>query len=106
MRTPFTDRVVLIVRRIPRGRVASYGQIAAMAGSPSGARQVARLLHSLSEVEGLPWHRVINSRGTISLPGLGGEIQRGLLEHEGVEFGLGGVVDLERCGWRPRRVPR
>ncbi len=104
MRTPFTDRVVRIIKRIPRGKVASYGQIAALAGEPAGARQVARLLHTLSEAEGLPWHRVVSSRGTISLPGAGGEIQRDLLEQEGVEFGLGGRVDLDRCQWRPRRL--
>ncbi len=104
MRTPFTDRVVRIIRRIPRGKVASYGQVAALAGAPAGARQVARLLHSLSRIERLPWHRVINSRGTISLPGAGGELQRDLLEREGVEFGLGGHVDLDTCQWRPRHL--
>jgi methylated-DNA-protein-cysteine methyltransferase-like protein len=101
-RSPFTERVVHFIRSIPRGRVASYGQIAALAGFPAAARQVVRLLHSLSGKEHLPWHRVINSRGTISLTGQGYELQRGLLEHEGIEFGLGDRIDLQRFLWRPK----
>ena len=87
------------MRRIPRGKVASYGQIAVLAGNAYAARQVARLLHSLSRKERLPWHRVINFRGTISLQGEAGEQQRSLLEREGVQFGLRGKVDLERFLW-------
>jgi methylated-DNA-protein-cysteine methyltransferase-like protein len=101
-RSPFTERVVRIIRSIPRGRVASYGQIAALAGFPSAARQVVRLLHSLSAKEDLPWHRVINSRGTISLTGEGYELQRSLLEQEGIEFGLRDRIDFRRFLWRPR----
>jgi methylated-DNA-protein-cysteine methyltransferase-like protein len=101
-RSPFTERVVGLIRSIPRGQVASYGQIAALAGFPAAARQVVRLLHSLSDKEGLPWHRVINSRGTISLTGQDYELQRSLLEAEGVEFGLRDRIDLERFLWRPK----
>jgi methylated-DNA-protein-cysteine methyltransferase-like protein len=103
-RSPFTERVVRLIRSIPRGRVASYGQIAALAGFPAAARQVVRLLHSLSAKEGLPWHRVINSRGTISLTGQDYDLQRSLLEREGVDFGLRDRLDLERFLWRPRRL--
>lgn len=70
-----------------------------MAGNPRGARQVSRVLSSCSDRHDLPWHRVINARGGISLPGDGGTIQRALLEQEGVEFGLHGTVDLDRFGF-------
>jgi methylated-DNA-protein-cysteine methyltransferase-like protein len=90
---------VKLVRRIPRGKVATYGQIAVLAGNAYASRQVARLLHSLSGKEKLPWQRVINSRGTISLPAQAGERQRSLLEREGVQFGLHGRVELARYLW-------
>lgn len=94
-------RIIDIVRAIPRGRVASYGQVAAMAGFPNGARQVARLLHSSSRAHRLPWHRVVNAAGGISLPpGAGGGLQRELLAREGVAF-VKGRVDLRRHAWRP-----
>ncbi len=72
-----------------------------MADLPHGARQVARLLHSSSGTQRLPWHRVINVAGGISLPsGSGGELQRALLEKEGVVF-VRGKVNLKRYAWRP-----
>ena len=96
---PFTERIRITIKSIPYGRVATYGQIAALAGNPRGARQVARILHSSSRKHGLPWHRVINSRGTISLPeGRGYELQRTLLESEGIEF-RAEHIDLQRFGW-------
>ena len=99
MRAPFTERVVKLVRRIPRGKVATYGQIAVLAGNAYASRQVAWLLHSLSDKEKLPWQRVINSRGTISLRAQAGERQRSLLEREGVQFGLHGRIELARYLW-------
>ena len=91
-----------VIRGIPRGRVATYGLVAAAAGSPLGARQVARILHSLSRKERLPWHRVIGSRGAIRLPhGLGFETQRGLLRREGVVVSSQGRVDLAKFLWKP-----
>jgi methylated-DNA-protein-cysteine methyltransferase related protein len=99
---PFTVRVLAIIRSIPRGKVATYGQVAGVAGSPSGARQVARVLHSLSRVQRLPWQRVINSRGSISLPRGGGfERQKALLESEGVAVTRDGRIDMERYLWVP-----
>lgn len=104
MGTDFTQRIKHLIRSIPRGTVATYGQIAAMAGSPLGARQVAYILHSSSRKDKLPWHRVINSKGTISLkPNYGYEVQRGLLMKEGIRFDAAGVVDLERYLWQPLR---
>jgi methylated-DNA-protein-cysteine methyltransferase related protein len=102
-------RIYAVVRRIPHGRVATYGQVAALAGLAGRARQVGYALHALPEGSPLPWHRVINARGEISLraePGWEG-YQRHLLEEEDVEFDLAGRVDLDRFGWqlgtRPRR---
>ncbi len=99
---PFTSRAILVLRGIPRGKVATYGLVAAAAGSPQGARQVVRILHSLSRRERLPWHRVIGGRGSISLPrGLGFETQRERLLREGVKVTAEGRVDLARYLWRP-----
>lgn len=103
MTDPLFEAIVAVLRRIPRGKVATYGQIAALAGNPRGARQVARALHAASGTRKLPWHRVINSSGRISLPpGRGYELQRALLEDEGVEFGAGERINLKRFGWRPK----
>ena len=97
-----SERIAAAVRAIPRGRVATYGQIAAFAGAPGASRRVAWLLHSSSRTRRLPWHRVINSSGGISLPRGGGyELQRSLLESEHVTF-RDGRVDLRRYLWKPR----
>ncbi len=96
-RFSFTDRVKDIIKKIPRGRVATYGQIAAYAGNPRGARQVVRILHSSTGKDKLPWHRVVNREGRIALkPGSGYEIQRGLLRNEGVKFDKNDRIDFER----------
>lgn len=85
--TPYTDRVIRCIRTIPEGRVMSYGTVAAVCGNPRGARQVSRILHSLSSKQKLPWHRVVNSAGKISLPrGDGYEIQLERLMSEGIVF--------------------
>jgi methylated-DNA-protein-cysteine methyltransferase-like protein len=93
-----------VVRRIPRGRVASYGQVAELAGIPRHARQVGYALHALGPVSSVPWHRVVNARGEISLRSAPGadRIQRQLLERERVRFDGRGRVDLARFRWRPR----
>lgn len=97
------QRVKAIIKKIPRGKVATYGQIAALAGQPRAARQVAWALHTSSDKDRLPWHRVINRNGAISLPrSRGYELQRELLRREGVTFGLRDVIDLEHFQWRPR----
>lgn len=100
----FHQRVIEMIKRIPRGKVAAYGQIATMAGDPRGARQVVRILHTSSEKQKLPWHRVINRLGRISLkPGHGYELQKALLEREGVIFDREENIDLKRFLWRPRK---
>jgi len=92
-------RIFAVVRRIPRGKVATYGQIARLSGMPGHARLVGYALHQCPP--GLPWHRVINVRGEISLSEADGqaEFQRVLLEAEGVVF-RGGRVNLVRFGWK------
>jgi len=99
-------RFYAVVTRIPEGRVATYGQIAALAGFPGNAREVGYALAALPEELDVPWQRVINARGEVSLrrePGRDG-FQRHLLEEEGVVFSLEGRVDLRRFGWEPGRA--
>lgn len=92
---PFTLKVIEIIQAIPSGKVMTYGQIAQEAGSPRGARQVVRILHSMSRKYNLPWHRVINAKGEISLiDAEGGHEQRVLLESEGIEVSPEHRVDL------------
>jgi methylated-DNA-protein-cysteine methyltransferase-like protein len=102
-RSSFFRQVYAIVRLIPYGRVASYGQVAAMLGQPRAARTVGWALASLPEQaeQGVPWQRVINSQGRISIRNLrhAVEEQRLLLEEEGVEFNEAGYVDWDRFGW-------
>ena len=90
-----------VVRKIPEGRVATYGQVAAMAGYPRHARHVGRALADYEGDEDLPWHRVLNAQGRVSpRPDWESEeVQRELLELEGVEFEESGRLDLERYGW-------
>ncbi|HSQ79226.1 MAG TPA: MGMT family protein [Candidatus Bathyarchaeia archaeon] len=100
--TPFTREVKAAIRRVPRGRVATYGQVAAMAGRERAARGVAWILHSSAEAAGLPWHRIIGGEGRISLPrGRGFEEQKRRLVAEGVAVGRGGRIDLKRYQWEP-----
>ena len=100
-----------VVKRVPRGRVATYGQIAELAGLEGHARQVGYALHNLPQRSDVPWHRVINARGEIS-PRSGGdshELQRLLLTAEGVRFDARGRVDLKKFRWKEsssRRVAK
>lgn len=93
----FTQQVIEVIRMIPEGRVSTYGRVARAAGHPLGARQVSWLLHSASQKYHLPWHRVVNAKGRISLPAAGGyELQKSLLESEGVVFSADDTIDLDR----------
>lgn len=106
-RPPSTrERIWNVVRRIPKGRVATYGQVAYEAGLPRAARQVGYAMAALPEGSDVPWHRVVNARGEVSRRsgrGAGGRsaerIQRALLEAEGVAFDARGRIDLERFRW-------
>ncbi|NOU67951.1 methylated-DNA--[protein]-cysteine S-methyltransferase [Paenibacillus sp. LMG 31461] len=83
--TPFTERVLQVIRSIPEGKVMTYGQVARQAGSPRAARQVVRILHTMSKKHKLPWHRVLNIRGEIAIQDdEGAQLQQFLLVSEGV----------------------
>jgi len=108
VRSELYRSIYTVVRRIPRGRVATYGQVAELAGIPRHARQVGYALHALEWGSSVPWHRVINARGEISMrkaPGAD-SVQRQLLEREGVAFDAAGRVSLATARWRPRRPRR
>ncbi|WMJ86865.1 MGMT family protein [Anaerocolumna sp. MB42-C2] len=97
--TQFTEEVLVIIKRIPYGKVMSYGQVARFAGNNRGARQVVRILHSMSLKYNLPWHRIINSKGKISITDTRyAAIQRELLIAEGVEVSEDGYVDISIYG--------
>ena len=97
-----------VVRKIPRGRVATYGQIAELAGLEGHARQVGYALHNLPPRSSVPWHRVINAKGEISPRSAGDshELQRILLEAEGVVVDLRGRIDLKVFRWDSRKVSK
>jgi methylated-DNA-protein-cysteine methyltransferase-like protein len=101
------ELIYSVVRRIPAGRVATYGQVAAIAGLEGHARQVGYALHHLPESNEVPWHRVVNARGEISPRSAGDshELQRHLLEAEGVTLSLEGRIDLRVAGWQMDAAP-
>lgn len=95
------ERIYLVVAAIPRGSVATYGQVAELAGLPGRARLVGRALGELPERHPAPWYRVVGAGGRISHrgDGLSEEEQQLLLRDEGVEFSAAGRIDLARFGW-------
>lgn len=98
----FYEKVYRLTRMIPRGRVSTYGTIAALAGSPMAARAVGYALRALPIDSDVPWQRVINKQGLIPLHGRDPretDLQRALLESEGVTFDAEDQVDLRRFGW-------
>jgi len=96
--TDNTRRIIEQILAVPRGKVSSYGAVAAKAGLPNGARQVVRVLHSMSEKYALPWHRIIRSDGRIALDGEGRALQITLLRGEGVKVSVEGKVDMGKFG--------
>ena len=101
-------RIRAAVRRVPRGRVATYGQIAVVAGMPGAARLVGYALYRSLPHHGLPWHRVLGAGGRLTLAKLDpatATTQRIRLEAEGVPFLAGGRVDLARCQWKVGAPP-
>lgn len=99
------ERIYAVVQRIPRGRVATYGQVAALAGMGGQPRQVGYALHALPHTSQVPWHRVVNARGEVSQRADAGAeaLQRALLEREGVRFDARGKIALARWRWTPPR---
>lgn len=100
--SPFTERVIEVIKNIPEGKVMTYGQIASLAGSPRAARQVVRILHSMSKKHRLPWHRVINSKGEIGIQE-NESLQEQIfsLESEGVEIQSNRRIDLKKYQYIP-----
>jgi len=97
MMNPFTEKVIQIIKSIPSGKVMTYGQVAKVAGSPRGARQIVRILHSMSAKHNLPWHRVINAKGEIVIADEESAYsQKAMLAAEGVYFFANGRVNLEK----------
>ena len=101
------QRIYAVVRRIPAGRVATYGQVATLAGLSGHARQVGYALHALPERSTVPWHRVVNAKGGISLRSLPGAglVQQQRLLREGIHFDANGRVRLSQVRWNPRAAP-
>jgi methylated-DNA-protein-cysteine methyltransferase-like protein len=96
-----TSRIYEAIRHIPRGRVATYGQIARLAGIPGHARQVGYALHRLPHESDVPWHRVINEKGRISLHSeRSGALQQSILESEGIVFDAEGTIPLRKYRWQ------
>lgn len=107
MATTSYQRIYAVVRRIPKGRVATYGQVALLAGMPRHARLAGYALNALPEGTTLPWHRVVNAKGMVSrrTDGRGHDtMQQLLLSREGVRF-INGSISLTRYQWRPRVHP-
>lgn len=100
-KTEFSQKVITIIQKIPKGKVASYAQIAKLAGKPQGVRGVVWILHSSSSLSDLPWHRVINSKGKISFPEMSEQWikQKKLLEREGITVSEYGEIDLKEFQW-------
>ena len=98
----FNVKIIKILQLIPYGTVSTYGTIASLAGNPSGARQVARVLHSSSKKYDLPWHRVVNYKGEIPPRSSMSHLdQRILLENEGIKVSTSGKIDLDSFLWIP-----
>lgn len=97
----FKDRVIEVIKKIPKGRVTNYGTVALLAGLPRGARLVGGILHFAPESLSLPWYRVVNKDGFISTrcPEHSKELQKVFLEQEGIVVSKDFMVDLSKYGW-------
>ena len=105
MASEFTEDVIRIISNIPKGKVLSYGGIAVLAGKPGGARQVTRILHSSSKKHNLPWYRVVNSQGKISMKDpVSYAEQRVLLESEGIEFSSKDHIAFDEYFWSIKSI--
>lgn len=99
MKRLFFERVHWLVRQIPEGKVTTYGQLARMLGAPRAARTVGWALRAKPQGDPIPWQRVVNAQGAISLSAASADFQRALLEAEGIVFNAQDRIDLELYGW-------
>ncbi|TKJ18102.1 MAG: DNA methyltransferase [Promethearchaeota archaeon Loki_b32] len=107
MPSDFTEKIVHIIKNIPKGKVLTYGFIAKLAGNPRAARQVSWTLHSSTKKYNLPWHRVINSKGIIALKSIEDrEYQKNLLEQEGITFSDEFKLDLKKYLWNIESIEK
>ncbi len=108
MPSPFFLSVIETINMIPSGKVATYGQVAALSGKPHAARGVSWILHSSSRRFKLPWHRVLNAKGKISFDRLSTNYlqQRKRLEREGVKFSFNDEIDLRKFQWKAKAKAR
>ncbi|GAB2657600.1 DNA base-flipping protein [Vibrio panuliri] len=97
----FLAQIFAVIQQIPTGKITSYGEVAKMAGYPGYARHVGKALGNLPEGSKLPWHRVVNSQGQISLKGNDLERQKKRLHAEGVECSEQGKINLRKYKWQP-----
>lgn len=95
---PFTKNVITVIKNIPTGKVMTYSQVAACAGSPRGARQVVRILHTMGEKYALPWHRIVNIKGEITIKDA--VHQKTLLENEGIVVTQAFTLNLEQYQYK------
>jgi methylated-DNA-protein-cysteine methyltransferase related protein len=102
----FRKNVLTVVKAVPKGKVVTYGQVALLIGSPRAARQVGMVLRGLKEGDDdVPWQRVINAQGGISTYKVGtGELQKALLESEGIKIRSDKTVDLKKYQWWPEEI--
>lgn len=104
----FSKKVIAVIQKVPKGKVATYKQIAALAGKPHAVRAIAWILHSSSKAHNLPWQRILNAQGKISFPvsSRSYKKQKSLLQKEGIRFPDGGRIDLARYQWQKKpKVP-
>lgn len=104
--TEFSQQVIAAIKKIPKGKVATYKQIAALAGRPHAVRAIAWILHSSSKAHKLPWQRVLNAQGKISFPAGSAHFkkQKSLLKKEGIVFLESGRIDLAKYQWKKKPI--
>ncbi len=101
----FSRKAIAVLQQIPRGKVSTYGTVAFLAGSPGGARQIVRILHTSSEKHGIPWHRVVNRFGQVPpRPSMSHLKQISMLKDEGIDVDESGIIDLETYLWQPTKL--
>jgi methylated-DNA-protein-cysteine methyltransferase-like protein len=100
----FSKQVIAMIQKVPKGKVATYKQIAALAGKPHAVRAIAWILHSSSKAHKLPWQRILNAQGKISFPASSPlhKKQKSLLQKEGIRFSDNGRIDLAKYQWQKK----